>query len=463
MNTKKSAIIIGAGISGLTVAYFLKKNNFDVTVLEADSEVGGTMKTEFVDGYLIETGPNSALETTSVIKEIVNDVGIADEMLYANETASKRYILKDGVLNAMPMSPPAFFKTKLLSAKGKLRVAGELFQGKAYAEESIAQFVERRLGREFLDYFINPFVAGVFAGNPETLSVRSAFPKLYALEEKYGGLIKGMLRGRKERKQRAEKAKDSAKMFSFKNGMQTLPKAIAKFLGDDIFLNAKVEHVIPMRDGERCMFTVSFTQDCKQQQLQSHTVVFAIPAYHLAAIIRQIDPEMSKTLLSIYYPPVAEVFFGFKRDQIKRELDGFGFLIPEKEKRKILGTIWSSALFPNRAPNGYEALTTFVGGSRQPTMCELNDNELQNIVLNELNSIMRVEGKPHFIKINRWQKAIPQYELGYYKVEQAMDKFEQNFRGAFLCANFRGGISVGDCVKNGEAMARRIVENKFLF
>ncbi|MBM4166474.1 MAG: protoporphyrinogen oxidase, partial [Ignavibacteria bacterium] len=186
-------------------------------------------------------------------------------------------------------------------------------------------------------------------------------------------------------------------------------------------------------------------------------------AYHLAEIVRQIDPEMSKTLSSIYYPPVAEVFFGFKNSQIKRELDGFGFLIPEKEKRKILGTIWSSALFPNRAPNGYQALTTFVGGSRQPRMCELDDNELQTVVLNELNSIMRVEGKPHFIKINRWQKAIPQYELGYYKTEQAMDKFEQNFRGAFLCANFRGGISVGDCVKNGEVMARRIVENKFLF
>ena len=348
---RKSVIIIGAGISGLTVAYFLKKNGFDVTLLEADSEVGGTMKTEIVDGYLIETGPNSALETNPHIKEIVDGVGIANEMVYANERANKRYILKDGTLHAMPMSPPAFLKTKLLSAKGKLRVAGELFQGKAYAEESVAQFVERRLGKEFLDYFINPFVAGVFAGNPEMLSVCSAFPKLYALEEKYGGLIRGMIRGRKERKQKAksgEQSKESAKMFSFKNGMQTLPNAIAKFLGEDIFLNAKVEHVIPMRDGNKCMFTVSYTHEGKLQQVQSHNVVFAIPAYQLAEIIRSIDPEMSKTLSAIYYPPVAEVFFGFKKEQIERELDGFGFLIPEKEKRNILGTIWSSSLFENR-------------------------------------------------------------------------------------------------------------------
>jgi oxygen-dependent protoporphyrinogen oxidase len=458
----KNSIIIGAGISGLTVAYFLKKNGFNVTILEADSDVGGTMKTEFIDGYVIETGPNSALETNPYIKEIVDGVGIANEMVYANERANKRYILKNGILYAMPMSPPAFLKTKLLSAKGKLRVAGELFQGKTYTEESIAQFVERRLGKEFLDYFINPFVAGVFAGNPEMLSVRSAFPKLYALEEKYGGLIRGMIQGRKERKQRAksgEQSKESAKMFSFKNGMQTLPNALAKFLDDDVFLNAKVEHVIPMRDGNKCMFTVSYTHEGKSQQLQSHNVVFAIPAYQLAEIIRSIDPEMSKTLSAIYYPPVAEVFFGFKNSQIKRELDGFGFLIPEKEKRNILGTIWSSALFENRTPNGYEALTTFVGGSRQPELCELDDEQLSEIVLKELQSIMNIEGKPHFVKINRWQKAIPQYELGYYKIEQAFEKFEQNFRGAFLCANFRGGISVGDCVKSGEAMTRRIVKN----
>ncbi|MBS4028562.1 MAG: protoporphyrinogen oxidase [Ignavibacteriales bacterium] len=458
---KEPVIIIGAGISGLTVAYFLKKNGCNVTVLEEDSEVGGTMKTEFIDGYLIETGPNSALETTPLFKEIIQGVGIENEMVYANETSNKRYILKDGTLHAMPMSPPAFLKSKLLSAKGKLRVAGEFFQGKAYSEESIAQFVERRLGKEFLDYFINPFVAGVFAGNPEKLSVRSAFPKLYALEEKYGGIFKGVIRGRRERKQRAksgEQSKESAKMFSFKNGMQTLPKAIAQFLGDDIFLNAKVEHVIPIRDGNKCMFTVSYTHDGVSEKIESHNVVFSIPAYHLSEIIRQIDPEMSKTLSSIYYPPVAEVFFGFKKEQIKRELDGFGYLIPEKEKRNILGTIWSSSLFSNRSPNDFVALTTFVGGARQPEICNLDDEQLSNTVLDELKSIMNVEGKPAFTKINRWQKAIPQYELGYHKTEQAFEKFEQNFRGAFLCANFRGGISVGDCVISGERVARSILE-----
>jgi oxygen-dependent protoporphyrinogen oxidase len=174
-------------------------------------------------------------------------------------------------------------------------------------------------------------------------------------------------------------------------------------------------------------------------------------------MIRSIDPEMSNTLSSIYYPPVVEVFFGFKKEQIKRELDGFGYLIPEKEKRNILGTIWSSALFENRSPHGYEALTTFVGGARQPEMCKLNNEQLSEIVLNELQRIMNIEGKPHFAKINRWQKAIPQYELGYYKTEQAFEKFEQNFRGAFLCANFREGISVGDCIKSGFQLANTLL------
>ena len=360
------------------------------------------------------------------------------------------------------MSPPAFLKTKLLSWKGKFRVAGELFQGRAKHEESIAQFVERRLGKEFLDYFINPFVAGVFAGDPKKLSVRSAFPKLFALEEKYGGIFKGVIRGKKERKRKArsgEQSKESAKMFSFKNGMQTFPKAIAKFLGDDIHFNATVEHVIPMRDGNKCMFTVSFTQNGSAETLQSHNVLFAIPAYALAKIIAQIDPNMAITLSNIYYPPVAEIFFGFKKSQMKRALDGFGFLIPEKEQRKILGTIWSSSLFPNRAPDDSIALTTFAGGSRQPEICNLDDAQLQKTVLEELQSIMRIEGEPYFVQINRWQKAIPQYELGYYKIEQEMDKFEKNFRGTFLCANFRGGISVGDCVMSGESVARRIDES----
>ncbi|TAK58888.1 MAG: protoporphyrinogen oxidase, partial [Bacteroidetes bacterium] len=350
MTNNSPIVIIGAGISGLCVAYWLKKSGIEVLVLEQEHEVGGTMKTIHDNGWLIETGPNSALETTPLFRQLFNEVNIADEVVYGNELSNNRFILRDGVLHTLPMSPPAFLKTKLFSISGKLRLIQEPFIGRATKEESIAEFVERRLGREFLDYAINPFVAGVYAGNPEQLSVRAAFPKLYALEEKYGGLIKGMLGSRKERKQRKEVAKDRAKLFSFKDGMQTLPKALAAYLGDSVQTGCSVEHVIPMRAGKYPIYHVSYKQGETKTTIEAKAVIFASPASATARMIRPIDPEMSATLESIYYPPVSEIFLGFKREQVQHKLDGFGFLIPAKEKRSILGSLWSSTLFPNRAP-----------------------------------------------------------------------------------------------------------------
>lgn len=454
---KNKVVIIGAGISGLTTAYWLHKNGMDVTVLEKDETVGGTMKTIYENGWLVESGPNSALETTPLFNQLFTELGILDERIYANEASNKRYILRDNILHPLPMNLSAFLKSKLWSVKGKLRLLKEPFIGRAQKEESIAEFVERRLGREFLDYAINPFVAGVYAGNPEGLSVRSAFPKLYALEEKYGGLIKGMIKGRKERKQRAEKAKDSAKMFSFKDGMQTLPRALSEALGGQVQLNAGVMNIIPTKIGDRRIYLTTYQQNGETKNVESDAVVLAVPSYSASQIIEPIDPEMSKVLNSIYYPPVAEIVTGYRAEKIKRELDGFGYLIPAKEKRKILGTIWSTAIYPNRAPQGYVSFTTFVGGSRNPELLDNDNNKILDITNSELKSIIGIDGSPDFVKIMRWDKAIPQYNLCYYKTIEAIERFEQNFPGAFVCSNYRGGISVGDCVMSAEKTVTNIL------
>ncbi|MBI5216020.1 MAG: protoporphyrinogen oxidase [Ignavibacteriae bacterium] len=453
----QSVIVTGAGISGLVAAYFLKKQGMNVLVLERDNEVGGTMKTIHEDGWLIETGPNSALATTPLFAQLFDELGIRDEVVYGNELANNRYILRDGVLHSLPMSPPAFLKTKLFSWSAKLRLLKEPFVGRATKEESIAEFVERRLGREFLDYAINPFVAGVYAGNPEQLSVRHAFPKLYALEEKYGGLIKGMIGSRKERKARKEVAKDRAKLFSFKNGMETLPKALATYLGDSVQLGCSVEHIIPMKVGKYPIYHVSYKQGDTKTTLETKVVVLASPASATANIIRPIDPEFAATLESIYYPPVTVAFMGFRKEQIKRELDGFGFLIPAKEQRKILGSLWSSTLFANRAPDGHVALTTFLGGARSPELTAKSRESKTEVILSELHDILGIDGAPVFTKLFHWEKAIPQYNLGYGKVLNAIERFEANFRGAFICSNYRGGISVGDCVMSGEKTALGII------
>ena len=450
-------VVVGAGISGLTAAWWFHRAGFDVTVLEKNPSVGGTMQTIRENGWLIETGPNSALETTPLFGEMFERLGILSERLYADERSDKRYILRDGKLHALPMSPPALLKSSLWSVGGKLRLLKEPFIGRAENEETIAEFVERRLGREFLDYAINPFVAGVYAGNPEQLSVRAAFPKLYALEEKYGGLVKGMIKGARERKQRAEKSKDRAKMFSFANGMQTFPDAIARQLGERIVLNCEVTDVTSQLGSG---FRISFKENSRARSVDADVAVLAVPSSFASKVLRSLSAMLSTTLEGIYYPPVAEVFLGFQSEQIQRPLDGFGYLIPAIEKRKILGTIWSSALFPNRAPSEHVALTTFVGGSRQPEMCELSDDELVKTVTNELQSIMSVRASPVFAKVIRWRKAIPQYNLGYSKIIEAIERCESENAGLYFCSNFKGGIAVGDCVMNGKKIAERILSTK---
>jgi len=446
--------VVGAGISGLTTAFWLKQSGMNVTVLEQDVVPGGTMRTRHEEGWLIETGPNSALETTPVFGEMFDLLGITGERQYADASSNNRYILRNGVLHSLPMSPQAFLKSHLWSTRAKVRLLAEPFIGRGTREETIAEFVERRLGREFLDYAINPFVAGVFAGSPEHLSVRAAFPKLYALEEKYGGLIKGMLRGARERKHRAEVAKDRAKMFAFTNGMQTFPDAIVRSLGLAVQCDCTVYRVARTSGGT---FRVGCSFSGKTSELEADAVVLSTPAYAAAPILQPLAPKLAELLGAIYYPPVAEVFCGFHEDQCPRPLDGFGYLIPAKEQRKILGTIWASAIFPGRAPAGHIALTSFVGGSRQPELLELDDAGLLSSVRTELGSLMGIHGDPAFTRIIRWNKAIPQYNLGYHRVVEAMEDLEREFPGLYLCSNYRGGIAVGDCVKNGKTTAGTIV------
>jgi oxygen-dependent protoporphyrinogen oxidase len=379
--TKTDVIIIGEGITGLCVAYWLKKRGIKVTVLAKDSEVGGTMKSVQDHGFLYETGANTALETTPLFKELVSDLKLESEFVYAHPEGKNRYILRDGILHSMPLGPGSFLSTRLFSFAAKFRVMKEPFIGKATNEESIAEFVKRRLGREFLDYAIDPFVAGVFAGKPEQLSVRSAFPKLYALEEKYGGLVKGMIKGAEERKQRAEKAKDRAETFSFVSGMQMLPRAIAASLGKSVILNAKVTNIRnlttasnePSNEPDARRYLVEYLYNDQEAEMEADNVVFAIPAYEASPIVKSLSVDATRVLSSIYYSPIVSIFLGVNRENIGHRLDGFGFLIPSKERRNILGCLWNSCLFAHRAPAGMAALNAFIGGARQPELTIMSD------------------------------------------------------------------------------------------
>ncbi|MBI5730659.1 MAG: protoporphyrinogen oxidase [Ignavibacteriales bacterium] len=468
MNNKKKVTILGAGISGLATAYWLHKDGFDVKILEAKSMPGGAMETSFENGFLIDFGPNSGLETTPLIRQLVDEVGLSDEMIYASEVSNKRYILRDNKLHPLPMNPISLIKSKLFSNKGKFRLLGEPFVGKSDDGyyQSIAQFVSRRLGQEFLDYAIDPFVSGVFAGDPHKLSVKSAFPKLYRLEEVYGGLVKGMIKGARERKKRAEESKQSAKMFSFINGMQSFPMAIANKLKDNILFECRVKSVECRTQSEECKiqntefktgrWKIIYENGGHTHEIISDYVLSAVPAYITSKIFGALDSNLATHLEHIYYPPVMVLYIGFNKKDIGIPLDGFGYLIPSKEKKNFLGAIWSSVIFPNRCDDDKAAFTIFIGGARSSQLFDTDKNVIIENALSQFKQIMNINADPILIKEKLWLKAIPQYNLGYIEHENYFDKFEKENPGIFLGGNYRGGISVGDCVKNSELVVKRM-------
>lgn len=455
MPTNKKIVVIGAGISGLTTAYLLFKDGYDVIVLEQKDKVGGSIETISEGGFLFDRGPNSGLETTPIIRQLVEDLKLEDQFVYANREGNKRYILRNGQLHALPMSPPTFFKTKLFSGKAKLRLLAEPFIGRSKDGyyQSIAEFVTRRLGKEFLDYAINPFVAGVYAGRPEELSVKSAFPKLYALEEEYGGLIIGTIKSIRKRKKSKEVSKQSAKMFSFKDGMKVLPEAIAATLGNRISTGVEVTSIRSTAEGN---YGVTFREGNQNLTLLADVVLSTVPAYKASELFNHFDEKIGKHLNEIYYPPVLVLYLVYERDAVGQPLDGFGFLIPEKEEKSFLGAIWSSVIFPNRSDTTKAAFTLFIGGSRDAGFVDDVEQMVIDRARREFELIMKISAEPVLISKRFWSKAIPQYNLGYVEHENFFDHFEKNNKGIILGGNYRGGISIGDCIKNAELIANKI-------
>ena len=355
--------VIGAGVTGLTLAHLLDRQGIKVRVFEAKDRPGGAICTSREEGFLIEHGPNSAQDTTPLLHQLFAGLGIADQLEYASPAAENRYVVRGGKLHAVPLGPPALLGSGLFSGRAKLRLLGEPFVRRSDPDqdEDLAHFVERRLGREFLDYAIDPFVSGVFAGLPEKLSVRSAFPRLWELEQHYGSLIKGAIMGARERRKRQEQSKQNAQSFSFKEGLQTLIDALARALGDKVCTGAALRALRKTPRG----FALELAG--QEEVVDARAVALTMPAHGYEHLELGFDCALARQALAqIYYPPVAVVFCGYRRNPLDHPLEGFGFLVPRRENRRILGSLWNSSLFGGRAPEGGLALTVFVGGSRQP-------------------------------------------------------------------------------------------------
>ena len=440
--------VIGGGLTGLTAAWQLRRNGVPVVVFEAAPAPGGVIASTREGDWLWETGPNTLLEGSADITAFVDAIGLGERRQYAADAAKNRYIVRDGRLVAMPTSPLAFVTTPLFSIWAKLGLIGELWRPKSAPdiEESVGQFVERRLGREFLDYAINPFVGGVYAGDPCKLSVRHGFPKLHALEQEHGSLLRGAL------KRRNTSGGPKGRIFSFPEGLAELPRGLAASLGDAVRYGARVQTV--RRAGGNWEIVSGDNGATRTESFSK--VLCALPADAVAALqIEGVDGANRLTeLRAIEQPAVVSIFTGYRREDVAHPLDGFGVLMPAVEQRRILGCLFSSTLFPGRAPAGHVALTTFVGGVRAPELTKLDDAGLKQLVREELGDLLGVKGEPVYVHIQRWARAIPQYTVGYGRLKEIFSAIEAAAPGLHFGGNARDGISLANCIASGQRLAK---------
>ncbi|MEI8387363.1 MAG: protoporphyrinogen oxidase, partial [Verrucomicrobiota bacterium] len=456
----KPVAIIGAGITGLTAAFYLKRAGIPVTVYESGGRVGGAIESLRKDGYLAEFGPNTILQTSPKIAQLVRDAGLESRRLEPPTEAEARYVVRYKRPIAMPGSPLGFFTTGLFTLGAKLAVLREPFvpPRRDGVEESIAGFVVRRLGREFLDHAIDAMVAGVYAGDPGALSVQQAFPKLAALEAKYGSLIKGQILGARARRKSGEIAKDRAPKFSFDEGLQVLPDTLREHLGDAVRLNTAVTRLARDDGGWR----IEFRTMAGESRSDHSDVIYAGTAFQLAEL--QVGTSGHLLDLSAFseirHPPVASVVLGFRREDVAHPCQGFGALIPNVEGFKILGTIFSSSLFPNRAPAGHLTLTSYIGGERHPELAALPPDELIELTLRDLRALFGAKGVPTFRHCAFYPRAIPQYNLGYGRFRALMTDIETKFPGLYFAGHYRDGISLGDSIVSGCNIAERVEKSR---
>ncbi len=446
--------VLGAGISGLTAAHKLQRNGASVRVLEATDRTGGVIQTTQTDGFLVEHGPNS-LRPSALLEEVIANLDLDDERVWADDTAATRYVVRNGRPLALPTSVGSFLTTDLFSARAKLRLLAEPFIGgrpDTGNAESLAAFTRRRLGTEVLDYAVAPFVGGVFAGDPEHLSARHAFERLVELEEEHGSLFWGAVRS-----DRDDPAPDDApsSLFSFRDGLETLPAALADGLGDRIVYNAPVTAL--HRIDDRWVAQAN-TPDDTPSRVHFDALISTVPlhALHRIEFDTPVDPS---PLREVSYPPVRVVALGYERDAVNHPLDGFGMLVPPVEEQfDVLGTIFSSTLFPNRAPDDHVLLTTFVGGTRNPALAEEPSSTVQDVVERDLDRLLGVSGDPVYKNHVEWSHAIPQYSLGYGAVKNTLHALETHHEALFFAGNYREGVSVGDAMASGASAARRAIE-----
>jgi len=457
MTIKKECIIVGAGITGLTAAFYLKNANKDFLVLEEADRVGGVIRTISERGFLFETGPNTGVMGQPEAAILFEDLGDSVELEIASSSVKKRYILKNGKWNALPSRLGQAIKTPLFSMKDKLRILGEPFRRKGNnADETLKQMVIRRMGKSYLDYAVDPFILGVYAGDPEHLVPKYALPKLYKLEQQYGSFIGGAIKKKFQAKSELEK-KATREVFSVKGGLQSLINVLYGKVGQEYF-RLKSQDTKVKKNGNG--FTVSVTNENGVLEVyETKNVIITTGSHKLPELLPDLDHSKMSLLTNLRYAKVIEVAIGFN-EWHGIQADGFGGLIPFRENRDLLGVLFPSAFLDKRAPEGGALFTVFIGGIRRPDLFELNDDEIFGVVKAEFEDLMAIDQfKPDLFKTFRYRWAIPQYEKSSGLRFNTIKQIEKEYKGLLLKGNFQGGIGLADRIRQGSLAAGHIIDN----
>ncbi len=445
MSDPQRVIVVGGGISGLACAFRLQRLGVPVTLLEAADHVGGMVGTVEKDGLLLESGPQSFQGTDSIL-ELIRQVGIESELLNADPRAP-RYVLMRGKLHEIPMSPRALLTSSLLTPGSRWKIASEPFRKTRppSKEESVADFVRRKFGHEILEYLVAPFVSGVYAGDPEKLSLRAAFPTLEEWEREYGSVLRGAMKSRPAKDKRA----GPPPLCSFRRGVATLTRALGETLGTSLRAGARVIAIHRTGQASASKYEIRVASGGREESISAQAVVVAAPAYAASHLVSAVSSPLAHMLSGIAYAPVAVVATTYYARQVGHSTDGFGFLVPRSEKLHTLGTVWNSSLFAERARDGMIVMTSFAGGAMEPEIVDKPETEIATIVQDENARVLQITGPPVAGAVWRYPRALPQYNLGHGHIVEAIRDGERANPGLFFAGNYLEGPALGKCVEVG--------------
>lgn len=447
-----NVVVIGAGITGLTCAFQLKRRGANVTVLECQDRIGGQINSQHIGDFIFESGPNTGVVKHPEVAELFEQLNGACELETALESSKRRLIWKGDKFHALPSSLASALKTPLFKWYDKIRILGEPWRKKGNDPyESIGSLAERRLGKSYVEYAVDPFLSGVYAGDPYKLPARLALPKLYNLEQDYGSFIRGAIAKAKLPKTERDR-KATKKVFSARGGFSNLVNALVDAIGQEHFITSALDiKIIPEGDG----WQITFNKDGEQRQINASKVVTTCGAYSLPSLLPFIEKETMDDLSNLYYAPVVQVGVGIK-DCGDNQWLAFGGLVPSKEKKQVLGILFPSACFEGRCPKPGATMAYFIGGRRHPEMLNKTDEEFVNLVNETLNDMLKYDKnkKADEIRVFRHEHAIPQYEASSDARLAAVEKVQAQYPTLRIAGNLRDGIGIGDRIKQGFDEAR---------